>query len=722
MAARHQAAIAHAGVAQRRQAMRRQLAATCIVAALVLCGVFYWLSSSGAKKTKTAAPAAESTAIVETETSIVPEVSPAPVPPSGPVASNDTPKTEAVPAKPDAAGEPKLEEKNLFDKEADLALTGMEATRDTAKQRDEELFNRAIDGESWSSYRQLLSRSIQGALANIKPGTGLNQYDSLWSEPALYQALLRWKALGVFSEAQITEHVQDKTSAGFLRWLLHNNAAMEELAEIVGPRDDGGNVLKFMMEAWSLTDGIFDRYYSLALAHAVVFDEPMRIPYAIGNDKFPAETEVDPIKRYRWYVEKDEKGQLARRVRDVPTRELIWVVCAPITTAEMEWAIDKLHGSPKNWGENYGKVTYLMERAVNGVNPYKEYSFAEILKEGGICGDQAYFCVNTARAQGIPAMVLTGETDLGGHAWAGMETNDREWTTSIGRIGGVSKGQAGNPQTGDPITEQEIHLWNDRAHQSPNARLNILRHLWLADYLFSAEETEKRSGAIKLANRIGPSFTETWQALYTLLKEETSLAGEPEIPTNLAEWQAFAKNMRNEFKDNPRMADLAREAESEYIFPYIGQGDARRSLLRERRRIERDSGEQKDLIASSLKREADFLHKKSGNAALKEISQMYDRALRDFGGSVTGFKMMAEDYFAFCKSDPELARKAARDIELAFKRVVETGTKDWFRAKTESGIYLQIGEYYRTAGDEKRADMINSRMETLMKRSKRGAL
>ena len=84
--------------------------------------------------------------------------------------------------------------------------------------------------------------------------------------------------------------------------------------------------------------------------------------------------------------------------------------------------------------------------------------------------------------------------------------------------------------------------------------------------------------------------------------------------------------------------------------------------------------------------------------------------------------MMAEDYFGYFKNDPELARKAARDIELAFKRVVETGTKDWFRANTESSIYKMICGYYRAAGDSDRADMLEKRYEVLLKRAKRSAL
>src|SRR5690606_15177949 len=103
------------------------------------------------------------------------------------------------------------------------------------------------------------------------------------------------------------------------------------------------------------------------------------------------------------------------------------------------------------------------------------------LKEGGICGDQSYFCVNTARAQGIPAIVLAGETDLGGHAWAAVKVSPDEWNTNVGRIGGVSKGEGGNPQIGGSISEQEIWLWNDRAHQSELSTLSVFRHLWLSD-------------------------------------------------------------------------------------------------------------------------------------------------------------------------------------------------------------------------------------------------
>ena len=145
-------------------------------------------------------------------------------------------------------------------------------------------------------------------------------------------------------------------------------------------------------------------------------------------------------------------------------------------------------------------------------------------------------------------------------------------------------------------------------------------------------------------------------------------------------------------------------------------------MKRERRRVERESSEQKDLIATTLKREADLIKKRGEPTATKDISNLYDTALREYGGSITGFKMMAADYYAAVKDDNTMARKAVRDIELAFKRVVETGSKDWFRANTESSIYQMIVGYYREVGDEGRANLLEKRYERLLRLAERGAL
>jgi len=648
----------------------------------------------------------------------IPEPVVAEVKPQAPAIIPEAPTPEVVKT-PEA---PVDDEAAAMAKEEALVLVGPEATREIHVSRDKKLLARTLDRHLWDAYRGLLTKSLGVALAKLSMPAGRNRFDGVWKEPALYQVLLRWKVLGRFSEPELVAVASDAYTGQMLAWLLTNNAAMEQVLLTIKPEDDGGKVLVFLREAWDVKPEKSKEYFNLALACAVVFDRDVTIKTPDKGGKYGAEAKVEPIKRYQWYLEKNEKGKLATSVNRMEARDLVWAVCAPISNSEMDWAVTKMHLRRKNWGNAYGMIQYLMERAVKGLNPYKEYTFAEILKEGGICGDQSYFCTNTARANGIPAMTMTGETDLGGHAWVAMKIQDNEWTTGIGRIGGVSKGQAGNPQSGGSITEQEVQSWGDREHQSSLVTLSVFRHLWLADYYASSSKDEMQSEIVKLANLLGPSFTETWGRLYHELEKKTARAPDPAEAGILAEWKDFVGRMRHEFKENPRMAELAAKAESDHIFPYGDENDAKRTLARDRRRIERDSSEQKDLIASSLKREAELMMKRNDENSKRDISRLYDTALREYGGNITGFKMMSEDYFGYFKDDQEQGKKVVRDIELAFKRVVETGTKDYFRAETEAGVCRTICGFYRAVGEASRAEMLEKRMDRLLEQAKRGAL
>lgn len=657
--------------------------------------------------------------VIATQVSVAPvEVDPEELSTPQPEKAKVVSPSAETPTKDEA--EP-IAEAGSLDDESGLVLIGIEAGRDGTKLRDEELLGSIIRDKNWDAYRGLLGKSIHAALPQIPRSGGIKRFSPIWEEPVLDRAMLRWQTLGWFSESVIASAVADPAGADFIRWFLNDPEAMQEFLMTIRPEDDTNKVLDFLVYAWTANQETYRKYYSLALACAVVFDEPMGIPHTLGASESGVSGQVDPVERYLWYVEKNEKGKLAAPVDRSSASDLVWVVCAPVVTSELEWSIGKMHLRRGKWGSAYGMVEYLMERAVEGLDPYEEYSLAEILKEGGICGDQTYFTINTARAQGVPAIGLSGETSLGGHAWAALKVDTREWDTGIGRIGGVSKGQAQNPQTRSTITEQEIQLWNDRHHQSPAVTLAVWRHLWLAGFFRAYPEGDERAGAIQLANRIGRSFVETWAALYSLLEEQTKMVGTPPKPGNLEEWKGFSADMRREFKDNPRMAQLAAKAELEYIFPYGSANEAKTAFIRDRRRIVRESAEQMDLIAESLKRESDLMVKRGDADAKREIAQLYDQALRDYGSNITGFKMIAGDYFGFFRDDPELAGKAARDIELAFKRVVETGTKEWFRANTETSIYKMICGYYREAGDPKRAELLESRIEVLMRRAKRAA-
>lgn len=639
---------------------------------------------------------------------------------SGDVASNTAGGGAAAAA---AEEELKIDYDAVLLDEQPLILVGLDANRKETIERDHQLLDKAMETGAWVGYRKLLAKSLDKAMTALKQGDGRNRFDSYWSEPTFYQALLRWELLGRFKPSDIHEVAHDSNAKEMFNWLVYNNQALEEVLLTVKPEDDTAKVMVFLKDAWTAKPDQAKKYFNLALACAVVFDKPMEVRKPGGDTDYSSESTVDALNsRYLWYMEKNEKGKLVGPVHRTSARDLVYVVCVPVVRSEMEWAIDHMSLSRKNFGDAYGMIEYLMERAVKGINPYKEYTFAEIKKEGGICGDQSYFCANTARCLGIPAMIFSGETDLGGHAWVALKIKDDEWTTTVGRIGGVAKGQTDNPQVGGNTTEQEVWLWADREHQSDIHTLAVWRHLWLTEYFTANEKKSVAAEVARLSNLLGRSFVETWTKVYGVLEDETEAAGDPAKTEILDSWKKFAGDMRREFKDNPRMAALAAKAETEHIFPYSDEGLAKRSFLRDRRRTERDSSEQKDLIAESLKRESDLLVKRGDPTAKRDIGRLYDRALRDYGGSITGFKMMMADYYAFMKDDPELAKKAVRDIELAFNRVVATDSGDWFRTKTEAGIVTTLCGYYKELGDEDRAKMLAKRYERLMFRAERGAL
>lgn len=611
---------------------------------------------------------------------------------------------------------------DLFKDEAILVLLGNEATATPALTRDEELLKKTAAEDAWNSYRALLTRSINAAMVKANIASSRKGAEDLWKSPVFYQAFLRWQILNRHPAEIIT--TPDRDAGNLFKWLMTHNEPMEEMLLTIQSGDDLPKVINVLNQAWYTDVNMGEKYFNLALACAVVFDTEMKVQNPSKDPAYPsASTVVNPYQRYRWFLDKNESKKLATSVDRMTASELVWVVCAPVSTEELEWAVAKMSLRRGKWGNAYGMVEYLMERAVNGLDPYTEYTFAQILKEGGICGDQAYFCVNTARANGIPAMILSGETDLGGHAWAALKTEPDEWNTSIGRIGGVSNGDAENPQVGGKTTEQEVWLWNDSTQKSRTKTLEIWKNLWLADF-FQATEDDKTlaEAAILQANQMGRRFPETWQRVYNLYSAKT-LAAENAGGNNIIDlWKKFVTEMRAEFRENPRMGALASMAEDKFIFPFVEENAARRDLTRERRRMERKAGEQKDLIAASLKREAELITKNGEADALTQISRLYDRALRDYGSSITGFKMMSEDYFQYVKDDEQLAPKAVRDIELAFQRVVETGSKDWFRANTETSIHKMICGYYRQVGDESRAVRLEKRYERLLKAAERGAL
>ncbi|SHJ94433.1 hypothetical protein SAMN02745181_2840 [Rubritalea squalenifaciens DSM 18772] len=606
--------------------------------------------------------------------------------------------------------------------DSSLILVGTQATATKELEKDAKYLELAITSGKWTEYRSMLLQSMADEFKQIRLGSNTTLFDPVWKEERFYKAMLRWRVLGIISPSSLDKVSEVPALVEMTKWIFNEDAVMEEIIMTVSEKDDVHGAFQMLCDIWRSHTEKPDqakKYFNLALACSLVYDNQIRYK----NQSSENGSHVEPFSRYQWYVDKNESGLLEVSIDRSSARDLTFVVCAPVSEEELDWALKKFRSKRrKSWGDTYGEVEYLMERAVEGLNPYKEYTLPEILKEGGICGDQTYFCVNTARAAGIPAFGLAGVTDLGGHAWAAVKIEPDEWSTKIGRIGGVSKGKGRDPQTGDSITEQEVWLWSTREHQSRKNLVEVNRLVWLSEVFDNINQKDLHVQAVYAAHKAGMSFPKIWHLVYSVMEKDPKYMEKPESAETIKSWWDFCNDLKREFKDNPRMAEMAITVEDKHIYPYAEMGDVRRQLARDRRRGNRDAEEQADLVTTSLKRESQLLLKRDKENALKEIGQLYDRALRDYGGSISGFRTMAEDYFAMMKSDEKMAKKAVMDIDLSFHRVVDTGSKNWFRAKAEVGVHKLICNMYREIGEVKRAENMEKRLERQIERAKRGAL
>lgn len=624
--------------------------------------------------------------------------------------------------------------------DAVLILVGKEASSTTERAKDVTLIKRACYYGEWAEYRNMLKRSISEAFENYesKLGRAKSRYESLWEEPHFYTALMRWKMLSIFPDEVTAQTSVLSGASEMVTWVLNNDQALEEMVLTVHQNDNKNAVFKFLSTVWGnkkFTHNNMDynkggaekeaelvpKYFNLSLACATVFDK--RLSYTNPSSGAPF---VDGMLRYHWYRNKNEEGLLEGDIHKASAKDLTFVVCSPVSIDELEWGLREYRSSRrKNIGKAFSDVEYLMERAVNGLNPYATYTLQEILDKGGICTDQTYFSVNIARAAGIPAFGLSGITNSGGHAWASVKIKNDEWSTQIGRIAGVSEGQGSNPQSGEIITEQEVWHWSEPKIASRTHTIKVFRNLWIADFFTENYDTLESNEAVNVAHKVGQEFPITWKRLYQVMLTQEEYTTSPALPATLKAWKDYVKAMKHEFRKNPRMSELTATIEDLHIFPHSDIADVRRELARLRRRDMRNAEEQADLVTSSLKRETELLlqtSKDDSEHALEEVHQLYTRALREYGGSISGFHEMIQYYFSIMKESESRAKASVRTIELAFNRVVDTGSDDWFRKKTEVEIHSQIANMYREVGEVKRAANMEKRLERDMKNAKRKAL
>jgi hypothetical protein len=360
-------------------------------------------------------------------------------------------------------------------------------------------------------------------------------------------------------------------------------------------------------------------------------------------------------------------------------------------------------------------VPYDMQKAVTGKmkEPYDYYTFAEILKKGGICGDRSYFAANTARCAGIPAVALSGDGPRGPHAWIAWLADDDKWQFS-GRFDGYPAGTVGDPRNGERMSEQIFTRLSDRHAPSPLARLKARRFVWLHDLHATLGDAENAANALRLAMQASPHQAELWERKIEAMRRQAP-------PAEPAAWKTFLDALRREFRDDTDMLAQARDAEDKYVLALASTETVKNEL----RGDIRDLGKLKGLtsreeILTAHRRYADVFAKTDDFTSIRRI---YRDALDDYGREAAKFKSLAKDYWNYLKAASETARLAAcRDIEAAYERHVETRSGDYFDVQSQNSAAQVVADCWREAGQAAKSARIERDIEKRGGRATRDAL
>ena len=308
-------------------------------------------------------------------------------------------------------------------------------------------------------------------------------------------------------------------------WLLGDTAFSEEFFSLLTPQDYVPEVFRILDALHRGTPDKFVRYASLALAIAVVYDVPpppwwphAQVAVTALPRRLPA-----PAEAFAWWTKEDAAGRTFHRLTRLPAEELKFVVDAAAPFDQLVWA-QKNTGYPLGQLDRvYSTIRYRHDRIAENrpIWPGTAYSLPVILREGGICVDQAYFASEAGKARGVPTLLFGGAGGDARHAWFGFLDGTQKWQLDAGR-GAEQRfvtGLAIDPQTWRQISDHELKFLSERFRALPPYRQSQIHGAFAVDYL----ATGAHAAAARAARAAVTTERRNLPAWETLLAAEVAL-------------------------------------------------------------------------------------------------------------------------------------------------------------------------------------------------------
>jgi hypothetical protein len=265
----------------------------------------------------------------------------------------------------------------------------------------------------------------------------------------------------------------------FTKWLDDNVDIKETFYTAIDQEfDKVENALKLFKDIWKKwPEKTFKQYYNLAIATAVVWDQPRNVyDYTYHQERtrslLPAAMKaIGPMDNFQYYVEADQA--IRKRAELLPWEFLVHVVNNRTPIDERKWSQKEYASKQKMIGKCYKDIKYDEEMLRTKGKECKleghDYTLQGIREYGGVCAMQADFAARVAKNLGIPAEYVGGAgNNLGLHAWVmWVEVQDPLVKDSVkfkldseGRYSDMQfyTGELHDPQTGQKILDRDMEL------------------------------------------------------------------------------------------------------------------------------------------------------------------------------------------------------------------------------------------------------------------------
>ncbi len=419
-------------------------------------------------------------------------------------------------------------------------------------------------------------------------------------------------------------------SPGLQAWVLSNDAFSEEFFSNVKAVDHLPNVLAILEGLHRRGAEHFERYSSLALALALVYDvkpPPYWPHFQVSPEALPRKL-VNPALIYERLIRDDTLGRTYQRLTRLRAEELKFVVDSAAQPSELDWSEASVPYDLNDFEQAYFMVKYRNDRASDYAKMSwagTPYTLQAILAAGGICVDQAYFASEAGKARGIPTLLFSGSGQDARHAWFGFLDGEHKWRLDAGRYAEqrLVTGNAIDPQTWLQMSDHDLEFLSERFRALPTFMQSRVHEEFAADFL-QVGDALSASKAARAAVNYERRNLDGW---------ETLIGADKALGTPAPQMEGVMREAALAF--TPRYPDLVVGYVNRVCESLRARGETSLANYEEQGLADRLKGDRADLAVTQA---SAILARSIATQSLQEQFGTYNAILAQFGhGSGTMF-------------------------------------------------------------------------------------